>query len=222
MKRRYRQRIQYKVPVVFTMGAQLGEGHVLDLTIPGCLIESPIRVSKGQSLSLKIFLPGLEAPITVSLGVVRWSNVKQFGVEFIKMENSQGRLLNQFVGKHLSDPASPKAKRRSFSDPGGNNWHLQTYDRRSTTPCPEQPSEAMMSTLNQKVSKFVAASEALHWRLIEGDVLSAEDRNTIERTAVQLLMRVEVSTRGPVWPQGSSRDKAWKRLDDHVKQEPHP
>ena len=79
-----------------------------------------------------------------------------------------------------------------------------------------------MSTLNQKVSKFVAASEALHWRLIEGDVLSAEDRNTIERTAVQLLMRVEVSTRGPVWPQGSSRDKVWKRLDDHVKQEPHP
>lgn len=222
MKRRYRQRIQSKVPVIFTMGSHLGEGHVLDITIPGCLIESPVRIPKGQSLHLKVFLPGLEAPITVSLGVVRWSNGKQFGVEFIKMENSHERLLNQFVGLHLSDPVPSKAKRRSFSDPGGNNWHLQTYDPRSTTPWHEQPREEMMSALNQQVSKFVAASEALHWRLIEGDLLSADDRNTIERTAVQLLMRVEGSTRGPVWSQGPSSDKVWKRLDDNVKQEPHP
>src|SRR6478672_4177052 len=107
MKPRYRQRIRFKIPIVFTMGSQIGEGRVLDLTIPGCLIESPIKVPKGQSLQLKMYLTGLETPLTVSLAVVRWSNGTQFGVEFIKMEKSHGVLLNRFMAQHLPDLAPP-------------------------------------------------------------------------------------------------------------------
>jgi hypothetical protein len=127
MKPRYRQRVPLKIPVIFTMGAQIGGGRVLDLTIPGCLIESPVTVRKGQSIQLKIHLPGRETPLTVGLGVVRWTNGKQFGVEFIRMGESQGVLLQRFIAQHLSDLAPSKRNRHAFSDPGGSNWHLETY-----------------------------------------------------------------------------------------------
>jgi hypothetical protein len=127
MKPRYRPRIPLKLPVVFTAGAQIGEGRILDLTIPGCLIESPVTVQADQSVQLKIHLPGLKRPLTVGLGVVRWTNGKQFGVEFIRMEESQGVLLRRFMAQHLSDLAPAKTKQNAFKEPGGSNWHLETY-----------------------------------------------------------------------------------------------
>jgi hypothetical protein len=127
MKPRYKERIRLKIPVIFTMGSQVGEGRVLDITIPGCLIESPVTVQKAQSLQLKMCLPGLRTPFTVTLGVIRWTNGKQFGVEFIKMDESQRLLLNSFMAQHLSDLAPTKTKRNAFSEPGGSNWHLETY-----------------------------------------------------------------------------------------------
>ena len=109
------------------MGTQSGEGWVLDLTIPGCLIESPVSMQKGQSIQLKIHLPGLERPLTVTLGVVRWSNGKQFGVEFIRMGELQDMVLKRFMSQYLSELSSSKRKPHSFSDAGGSNWHLKTY-----------------------------------------------------------------------------------------------
>ena len=127
MKPRYRERVQLKIPVIFTMGAQIGEGRVLDLTVPGCLIESPVTVHKGQSVQLKMFLPGLKRPFTVGLGVIRWTEGKKFGVEFIRMEEPERLLLNRFMAQHLSDLAPTKTQRNAFSEQGGNNWHLETY-----------------------------------------------------------------------------------------------
>ena len=131
MKPRYRQRIPVKIPVLFTIGAHLGEGRVLDITVPGCLIDSPVTVHKGQSMRLKLLLPGLKRPLAVSLAVVRWTNGNQFGVEFIKMDESQRLLLDRFMAQHLSDLAPTKTKVNAFSDQGGNNWHLETYALRN-------------------------------------------------------------------------------------------
>lgn len=127
MKPRYRARIDLKIPVMFTLGTQHGEGRLLDLTVPGCLIESPVNMQKGQSVHLRICLPGLERPLTVGLAVVRWTDGKTFGVEFIRMEESERLLLNRFMAQHLSDLAPTETKRRSFGEQGGSNWHLKTY-----------------------------------------------------------------------------------------------
>ena len=127
MKPRYRERIALRTPVIFSTGTLVGEGRVLDLTTPGCLIESPVTVHKAQSLQLKMYLPGYKTPFTVSLCVVRWTNGKQFGVEFIKMEESQQLVLRRFMAQHFSDLAPTKTKRNAFSEPGGSNWHLETY-----------------------------------------------------------------------------------------------
>ena len=134
MKPRYRERIRLKIPVTFMTGSHVGEGRVLDLTTPGCLIESPVAAQAGQSLQLKMLLPGLKAPFMVTLGIVRWTNGQQFGVEFVKMEESQQLMLKRFMAQHFSD-ASTKTRRSAFSEPGGSNWHLETYSiaKRRTT-----------------------------------------------------------------------------------------
>lgn len=134
MKPRYKERIPLKSTVIFTVGSQLGQGRVLDLTSPGCLIESPVAVQKGQSLQLKMFLPGLNVPLSITLGIVRWTKGTRFGVEFIKMDESQRRILDRFMAQHLSELPSTKAKarRNAFSDPSGQNWHLETYSLSKT------------------------------------------------------------------------------------------
>ena len=103
MQPRYKPRIRLRFPVTFTSGTRIGEGQVLDLTLPGCLIESSAAIEDAQSLQLELFLPGLKLPVSVKLGVVRWTNGKRFGVEFIKMHKSQQRILKRFVGQHCSE-----------------------------------------------------------------------------------------------------------------------
>jgi hypothetical protein len=75
---------------------------VLDLTIPGCLIQSPLRLNKGEYLQLKMFLPGMKIPFSVALGAVRWHKESHFGVEFIKMSETDSRVLSQFVSQRLA------------------------------------------------------------------------------------------------------------------------
>ena len=76
-----------------------------------------------------------------------------------------------------------------------------------------------MPALTDHVSSFVRACEAIHWRLIEGHSLTLEERDILEQTAVQLLMRVAGNTDPPDWP---SSHKVWKRWDEQLAQEPHP
>jgi hypothetical protein len=102
IQQRYKERIRLKCPVKFAFGARVGEGHVLDLTNPGCQIECSIPVTQGQSLQLELFLPGHRFPLSVALGVVRWTKGKRFGVEFIKMHESQQRILTRFMSPALS------------------------------------------------------------------------------------------------------------------------
>ncbi|HKY72579.1 MAG TPA: PilZ domain-containing protein [Nitrospira sp.] len=100
MKPRYSDRVSVKCPVIFTLGSMVGEGEVQDLTNPGCMIQSPAHVCKGEYLQLKMYLPELKAPLSVEMGVVRWTNGPRFGVEFIKMSGTDRALLAQFISRH--------------------------------------------------------------------------------------------------------------------------
>jgi hypothetical protein len=79
-----------------------------------------------------------------------------------------------------------------------------------------------MSTVAQQVSTFVKASEALHWALLEGHALTIEDRDMIQQTAIQLLMRAEGSTHTRRRPQTPSNDKGWTRWEVPLDDEAHP
>ncbi len=128
MKPRYSQRVQLKSPTIFSIGSLVGQGQVLDLTIPGCLLESPLPVKVGDCMPLKLVLPGNRLPLCVSEGVVRWVNGIRCGVEFVKMSENDRQQLNQFVTRHLSRSATkPPGEGQKCSEAGGYNWHLKTH-----------------------------------------------------------------------------------------------
>jgi hypothetical protein len=128
MKPRYSQRVQVNSPAIFSIGSLVGQGRVLDLTIPGCLLESPLSVKVGDRMQLKLILPGNQLPLCVSEGIVRWVNGIRCGVEFVKMSEKDRRQLNQFVTRHLSRSATkPPGEGQKSSELGRYNWHLKTY-----------------------------------------------------------------------------------------------
>ena len=114
--RRYSERIPVNSPVVFTMGSMVGEGQVLDLTNPGCLIQSKACLKKGETLHLKMFLPDAKSPLTVALAVVRWAHGSRFGVEFIKMTEHDRAQLTRYIAKHLQRFGALHKDRRQRND----------------------------------------------------------------------------------------------------------
>ena len=101
MKPRYKERIALRAVVTFRTGSHVREGQLVDITSPGCRIESSAEVQQGQSLHLTIFLRELESPLFIQLGVVRWTKGKRFGVEFIKMDEVNRLALDRYMVQHL-------------------------------------------------------------------------------------------------------------------------
>jgi hypothetical protein len=131
MTRRYSDRVEVTCRSIFTMGSMVGEGEVLDLSNPGCLIESTALVNKGESMHLKIFLRGPKAPLTIDLAVVRWTNGSRFGVEFIKMSEIDRAQLTSFLAESLETFGRLKQDRRQGHD------HRQSSAQEAITGCHE-------------------------------------------------------------------------------------
>ena len=68
MKPRYKPRLSLKSPAVFAVKGEVGQGRVLNLTNPGCLIESSVVVKPGDYLKLKLLLEGLKSPLLITRG----------------------------------------------------------------------------------------------------------------------------------------------------------
>lgn len=83
--------------VMFAGDDFVGEGRVLDLSLPGCLLESPKKVTAGEYLQLRLFLPDRQAPLHVALAAVRWVEGSKLGIEFIRTSEDEQRRLEQFV-----------------------------------------------------------------------------------------------------------------------------
>lgn len=73
-----------------------GEGTVLDLSIRGCRVSSKTAVSPGTNLVLHLHVSD-PAPIRVAAASVRWVRGREFGLEFVDMDNGEWKRLCQVV-----------------------------------------------------------------------------------------------------------------------------
>ena len=98
MKIRYCKRISTDYPVIFAGDSYVGEGTVLNVSVPGCQVLSRKRVEPGMYLEMRVLAPDSDISLSVELAKVRWCNGHQFGVEFIRMPGEDqvrlGRLVN--------------------------------------------------------------------------------------------------------------------------------
>ena len=56
--------------VTLSRGPRIGEGQVLDLTVPRCQVATPFPLEPGQSVQLRVYLDP-KRPMRIDLGVVR-------------------------------------------------------------------------------------------------------------------------------------------------------
>ncbi len=81
-----------------------GEGSLLDLSVRGCRIESPIDVKPGAALEVRIEISEREPPIQIQAAVVRWSREGQFGLEFEVIAPTEWAHLQQVVNQIEREP----------------------------------------------------------------------------------------------------------------------
>lgn len=96
---RYCERISTEYPVIFAGESYVGEGTVLNVSVPGCEIRSKKPVKPGAYLEMTILVPN-NSSLRVGLAKVRWCDGHRFGVEFIRMLGEDqvrlGRLVKQY------------------------------------------------------------------------------------------------------------------------------
>ncbi len=89
-----RFRVRFRTVVLIPGTAAIeGEGTVLDLSLLGCRIDSPLPVQPSTFMSLRIYAPELDWPLMLDSAVVRWVNGTTFGLRFLRMgETERDRL----------------------------------------------------------------------------------------------------------------------------------
>jgi hypothetical protein len=97
-------RLQVQFRGVFSTGVPMvsGEGILQDLSQWGCRMKSDAALQPGTELELSFFHGLLEAvPIRVKLATVRWAKGQEFGVKFLRLQNSEEVRLRQVIAELL-------------------------------------------------------------------------------------------------------------------------
>ena len=76
---------------------------MLDLSMGGCRIESPVIVELGVSLELRIYAPDIEWPLMVEAASVQWVSGQTFGLAFFWITDVEKQRLGQVINVLMMD-----------------------------------------------------------------------------------------------------------------------
>ena len=97
---RYGPRAAVTCNVILVGEQTFCEGRVLDISLPGCLIECVHALRVGNYVQLRMFLPDQAAPMNVSLAAVSWvDRTKVVLSSFDPLKEDQYRLT-KFIRRH--------------------------------------------------------------------------------------------------------------------------
>jgi hypothetical protein len=100
-------RIPVECPTVFSGDHIVGEGVVVNLSVPGCAIKTSKVLRKGDYLELRVLIPDQTSPLAVDLAKVRWEHNGHFGLQFIRMcPSDQDRLAQLLTDPRSESPTS--------------------------------------------------------------------------------------------------------------------
>ena len=98
--RRATPRLHVQFRTTFSSSTQKeGMGAMLDLSLGGCRIESPVPVEPGVLLELRIYAPDIEWPLMIEAANVQWVSGQTFGLAFFRITETE----QQRVGKVIED-----------------------------------------------------------------------------------------------------------------------
>ena len=97
MEKRQYPRFQVRLPTVFSGDHTHGHGHMWNLSLGGCAVQSEMRVTTGMQLRLQFTLRDRPDPLVIDLATVRWSTGGKFGTEFLGFEPEAQQRLREFI-----------------------------------------------------------------------------------------------------------------------------
>ena len=105
--RRAMPRVRVQFRTTFAVATKLeGTGHMLDLSMGGCRIESSVTMEPGVSLELRIYAPNVEWPLMVEAASVQWVSGQTFGLAFFRITEAEQQRLGQVIS-NLMENESP-------------------------------------------------------------------------------------------------------------------
>ena len=102
--RRATPRLRVQFRTTFSGSTKLeGTGVMLDLSMGGCRIESPVTVEPGFSLELRIHVPDLEWPLMIEAASVQWVSGQIFGLAFFRITEPEQQRLGQVISDLMEE-----------------------------------------------------------------------------------------------------------------------
>jgi hypothetical protein len=96
--RRTTPRVRVQFRTTFSDATKLeGIGVLLDLSLGGCRIESPVPVVPGLALELRIHVPDLEWPIMIEAASVQWVSGLMFGLAFFQLREAERQRMELVI-----------------------------------------------------------------------------------------------------------------------------
>lgn len=98
MKKRYSARRSVPSSCVLSRNGLVGQAEVINLSVPGCLLTTRMKLTVGQYVDLRLTFPTSPTPMQIKLAAVRWVNDGQVGLEFIRMSEADQSRLRWLAG----------------------------------------------------------------------------------------------------------------------------
>jgi hypothetical protein len=98
MKPRYSPRLPLQAGATFTTDDGIGHGHIQDLSVPGCRLDTTADLRVGHTLRLHVTFKPVQASLHIDRAVVRWVEPPWAGLEFIGMSVTEQGRLRRLVG----------------------------------------------------------------------------------------------------------------------------
>lgn len=96
---RARHRVPVDYPALFTGDEGSGQGIMVNLTLAGGEIKSPVQLPIGAHVCLHIQTPSARPPIIIALAIVRWKQGDRFGLEFVRFEGEAKEQLKDMLNQ---------------------------------------------------------------------------------------------------------------------------
>lgn len=90
-------------PVRLSCDSKVGEGTVINLSVPGCAIETDLPVEPGDYLELRVMAPDQARPLAVELAKVRWTACHTVGIEFIRVRREHQSRIQRLIRPLLEE-----------------------------------------------------------------------------------------------------------------------
>ena len=94
MNLRSNPRMTFRLPIQFLGDRGAGRGLLVNLSTPGCAIESHTSLQQGAYVALEI-LQEESAPVSIPLAKVRWVRQGRFGLEFLRYDSGAREQLDR-------------------------------------------------------------------------------------------------------------------------------